>query len=126
MDDNQINTMQKESFIDNCVQGLVKYGSLIGLILIGLMGMFSYDLLHNRKFTMSYVIGATGIAVFGGYVGGTYVLNHFPDQAPWMIPMLTILSNNIVSAFMAIDYKSLMEGKIKEAFSAVLRIKKEE
>lgn len=117
--------MQKESFIDNCVQGLVKYGSLIGLILIGLMGMFSYELLHNRKFTISYVLGATGIALFGGYVGGTYVLNHFPDQAPWMIPMVTILSNNLISAIMSVDYKALIQKDWKGAFDLLFRIKKD-
>ena len=125
MDNNQISPMQKDTIINNFLEGLVKYGSLIGLILVGLVGMFSYDLLHSRKFTVSYVLGATGVALFGGYVGGSYALSHYPHQASWMIPMITILSNNIVSAFMAIDYRALMEGKVKAAFSELLRIKKD-
>ena len=94
-------------------------------ILLGLVGMFSYDLLRHRKFSMSYVLGCTGIALFCGYVGGSYVLQYAPERASMYIPMLTLLSNNIISAFMSINWQALMQKDWKGAFEIIFRTKKE-
>ncbi len=115
--------MQRETIIDDLLAGLVKYGSLIGLILLGLIGMFSADLIKNRKFTTAYILGATGCGIFVGYVGGSYIMSTYPTRAPILIPIVTMLSQNIVSALMAINWKALVAKDWKGAFELLIRKK---
>src|ERR1700761_8744454 len=84
-------------------QFIYKYGAWIGWIILGLVGRFSYDLLRHKAFTIGYVLGSTGIAFLIGYVSGVYIFTKYPDDAPILIPMITLVSNNLVSAVMSID-----------------------
>lgn len=111
------------NFWEQMWQFLFKYGAWIGWVCIGLVGMFSADLLRNKKFTMWYIAGCTGAAIFVGYVGGSYVLSVYPDKAPVYIPVITLLSNNLISALAAIDYKALMQKDYKGAFELLFRNK---
>ncbi len=101
-----------------------KYGTWVGWIILGLMGRFSYDLLRDRKFTLAYIMGCTGVAFLCGYVGGSYILDTCPQKAPIAIPLITLLSNNLISAFMAINWKALVQRDWKAAFEIILKIKK--
>lgn len=102
-------------------QTLVKYSSTILAIGMGLIGKFSYDLVRNKKFTISYILGSTGLAVFGGYMAGLYLFDKYPNQAPLLVPMVTMLSNNFVSAIMVIDYKALVQKDWKGAFEILFK-----
>ncbi len=114
---------QPTDFWSQVWQLLIKNGTLIGSILLGLIGTFSYDLLRNKKFTRAYIVGCTGCALFMGYVGGQYVLMYYPTKAPFLIPFITLLSNNFVSALMAIDYKALLQKDWRGAFDLLFRNK---
>lgn len=114
----------KNQGIDIWQQGwqlVIRNGYLAWLIFLGLIGQFSYNLLRNKTFTRAYVLGCTGITLFVGYVGGTFIMQHYPDKASLYIPMLTLVSNNIVSAIMSVNYKALIEKRWKAAFDAFIR-----
>lgn len=115
--------MQKKDVIEELWVFLYKYGSWIGWIFLGLVGRFSYDLFRKRKFTAAYIMASTGMALLVGYSGGVYIFAHYPDDAPILVPMLTLLSNNIVSALMAINWTEMMKKNWKEAFEVLLRKK---
>lgn len=90
---------------------------------IGLLGSFSYDLLRSKRFTKAYILGCTGAAIFCGYVGGSYVMDNYPKKAAILIPMITVLSNNLLSAVMSINYKALLQKDWKAAFEILMRKK---
>lgn len=104
-------------------QTLFKYAALIGWILLGLIGRFSFDLFRNKRFTWKYFLGCTGAAIIVGYVGGSWVLTTCPDKAPMIIPTITMLANNIVSAVMLINWKAIIAKDWKGAFEALTRKK---
>ncbi len=109
-------------FWDQVGQFLFKYGALLGYILLGLIGTFSFDLLRNRKMTIPYVLGCTGAAIFVGYVGGTWVLANYPEKAPILTPILTLLANNIISAVI-LNWKAIFMKDWKGVFEILTRKK---
>lgn len=96
----------------------------MGWVLLGLIGMFSSDLLKNKKFTIWYIIGCTGVAVFVGYISGVWAFAHCKEQAPIYVPVATLLSNNIISAILAINYPALLQKDWKGAFEVLFRHKR--
>lgn len=102
---------------------ICKYIVLIWGIILGLVGKFSYDLINNKKFTRYYLIGTTGLAIVGGYLSGIWVYENCPTKAPLFIPIATMLSNNIVSALMVIDYKALINKDWRGAFDILIKPK---
>lgn len=102
-------------------QFILRNGYLAWLIFLGLVGQFSYSLLKNKTFTRAYVLGCFGITLFVGYVGGSFIMEHYPAKASLYIPLLTLVSNNIVSAIMSVNYKALIEKRWKAAFNAFIR-----
>lgn len=115
---------QQFDLLQELWKGVCRYGMWICWILLGLIGMFSADLLRNRKFTIWYMLGCTGAAIFVGYVVGIWVFANYPAEAPIYIPIATLLSNNIMSAIIAIDYKALLEKDWRGAFEILFRNKK--
>lgn len=116
-------SMQKKDIIEESWVFLYKYGSWIAWVILGLIGRFSYDLYRKRRFTTAYIMACTGMALVVGYVGGIYIFAHYPDDAPMLVPMLTLLSNNIISALMSINWTEIMRKNWKEAFEVLLRKK---
>lgn len=115
---------QHMNLVDTLWKAMYKYGMWIAWVILGLIGMFSADLLRNRKFTIWYILGCTGAAIFVGYIVGIWVFANYPAEAPIYIPIATLLSNNIMSAIIAIDYKALLEKDWKGAFEILFRNKK--
>jgi len=106
---------------DSLSQFIYRYITYIGLILMGLMGRFSYDLIRNKKRNWSYIAGCTGIAILGGYMSSVYFMQNYPAKAPFMVPLITMISNNLVSAVMTIDYKALAQKDWKGAFEILFK-----
>lgn len=104
-------------------QLLFKYAALIGWVLLGLIGRFSFDLFKNKRITWKYILGCTGMAALVGYIAGSWLMINLPDKAPILTPILTLLANNIVSALMVIDWKSILAKDWKGAFEALTRKK---
>lgn len=111
------------SWKEEVTQFATKYGAWVLWVFIGLIGMFSADLIRNKQFTKWYILGCTGCAIFVGYVGGAYIIENYPTKAPFLIPTVTMLSNNLVSALVAIDYKALLQKDWKGAFELLTRKK---
>lgn len=103
----------------------VKNITLLGLISLGLLGRFSYDLLRSKRFTLAYILGCTGASFVVGYVGGSYVAVHWPDNSVALTVLTTMIANNLVSAVMSIDYKELFKKNWKEAFEVLTRSKRD-
>ncbi len=104
-------------------QFLIKYGALLGWITLGLIGQFSYNLIRNKSMSYRYMAGCTGTALFVGYVGGVWVQANYPDKVPILIPILTLLSNNIISALMLINWKAIIARDWKGAFEILMKKK---
>lgn len=99
---------------------IFKYGTYVGWVLIGLIGRFSYDLLQNKKMTWSYVIGCSGVSLLVGYITCVYFMTNFPTAAPMIVPMLTLLSQNIVSFFI-VNWQSIIHWDWKALGEVLLR-----
>lgn len=115
--------MNKESITIDISSFFLKHLTLLGLILLGLLGRFSYDLLRNKKFTAAYVLGCTGASFVIGCLAGNWAEVHYSDNATALTVLSTMLANNIVSAIMSIDYKALMQKNWKGAFEILTRKK---
>ena len=98
-----------------------KYSTYIGFIIMGLVGRFSYDLLRNKHFTWPYILGCAGISLIGGYTASVYIFQNYPEKAPLLVPLITMTSNNLVSAIMTIDYKALIKKDWRGAFDILFK-----
>ncbi len=117
--------MDKRDIIFDIWTLFLKNIGVIALIVLGLVGKFSYDLLTGKRFTMAYVFGSMGCAIVGGWVCGDYIMRYWPHQATLFIPIATMISFNLISGVMAIDYKALMQQEWRKAFDVLTRTKKD-
>lgn len=106
---------------EQIVQFLYKYSTYMGFIIMGLIGRFSYDLIRNKKFTWSYILGCSGLGLLCGYLASVYIFQNYPEKAPLLVPLITMMSNNLVSAIMTIDYKALIKKDWKGAFEILFK-----
>lgn len=76
-------------------------------ILIGLIGKFSHDLIMRKRITWVQAFASIGIALFCGFIASVICANNFPEQAAYIVPIATLLSEKFFVAIFAIDYKAL-------------------
>lgn len=77
-------------------------------ILIGLIGKFSHDLIMRKRITWVQAFASIGIALFCGFIASVVCMNNFPAQAAYIVPIVTLLSEKIIVAIFAVDYKALV------------------
>lgn len=76
-------------------------------ILIGVIGKFSHDLIMGKRLSWVQVFASIGIALFCGFIASVVCMNHFPEHAAYIVPISTLLSEKIIVAILAVDYKAL-------------------
>lgn len=77
-------------------------------ILIGMVGKFSYDLGTGKKLSWTKILSSAGIALFVGFISSAICLyNGWNEQAQYVVPIATLLSEKIVLALFSVDYKKL-------------------
>jgi hypothetical protein len=76
-------------------------------ILIGIIGKFSHDLIMGKRLTWVQVFASIGIALFCGFLASVICMHNFPDKAAYIVPIATLLSEKIVVAILAVDYKMI-------------------
>lgn len=77
-------------------------------IFIGLIGRLSYNLIMGKRLSWLQIFASIGIALFCGFISSVVCANNFPERGAYVVPVATLLSEKIVVAFMAVDYKSLV------------------
>lgn len=123
MDNSKIMQDKDLDFGSQIVVFLSKWSAYIGLIILGIIGRFSLNLITNKKMTIAYVIGYSGLSFVVGYVACAVMLQKCPDRITYLLPLITMLSNNIISVFMTIviEYKSVTNGKWKGILEIILK-----
>lgn len=102
---------------------LYKWSAYLGLIFLGIIGRFSLNLLANKKMTIAYIIGYSGLSFVVGYIATAIMLQKCPDRIVYILPLVTMLSNNIISIIMTviIEYKTISNGKWKGILEIILK-----
>lgn len=100
---------------------LYKSSTAIWLIVLGLVGKFSHDLVRGKKMSWPYVLGSAGLAVFCGSIAYDFISVNYPNRVSILVPAITMVSNNLISAVMAIDYNALLKKDWKGAFDILFR-----
>lgn len=77
-------------------------------ILVGLIGKFSYDIMLGKRLTWLQIFASIGIALFCGFIASVVCANNFPEHAPYIVPISTLLSEKLVVALVAVDYKTII------------------
>lgn len=102
---------------------VLKHASIIGLLLLGLVGKFSYDFLQKKKFTLGYILANTGISIFGGWLASGVIDRFSPENRNLLIPISTMLAYNLVSAAMTINWEAFANREWRKAFDILLKKK---
>ncbi len=100
-----------------------KYLAVLGWVFLALIGQFSYDLIRNKKMSRAYIVGSAGVSLFVGIVIGGWIFTNYPDRAPIAVPIITLLSRDVMSALMVINWKALLKKDWKGAFEILTRKK---
>lgn len=83
-------------------------------ILIGLMAKYSYDFMTGKKITFLQAMASAGIALFVGFIASVICLhNGYEQQGMWVVPCATLVSDKIVMALFAFDYKGTIGDWLK-------------
>lgn len=87
---------------------------LTALILLGIVGKFSYSYLTGKRITPVQAISTIGLAVFVGVIAGVLCRKmDFEEQAIWIVPIATLMSDKIIIAIMATDVKKMLHDWLK-------------
>lgn len=75
-------------------------------VLVGLMCKYSLEIRNGKKMTLAQALAGAGIAFFVGFIASVICIqNDMEKQGMWIVPLATLVSDKIVLALMAIDYK---------------------
>lgn len=96
-----------EFFKEEIVSFFSKIWVWLFYIFLGIIGKFSHDLIMKRKLTWVQAFASIGIALFCGFIASVVCANNFPEQAAYIVPIATLLSEKFFVAVFAIDYKAL-------------------
>lgn len=94
----------KNELITFCTKGAAWFF----LVILGLMGKFSYDIYTGRKITLSHALASTGLAFFVGYI--TFILcqrHGLQEDCKWIVPIATLLCDKVVLAAVSVDWKKI-------------------
>ena len=82
-------------------------------IIIGIVGKFSHDLIMGKKLTWLQVFASIGIALFMGFIASMICIRNFPDQAAYIVPISTLLSEKLIIALFSVNYKQIFQDIAK-------------
>ena len=67
-------------------------------ILIGIVGIFSWDISRRKRISLLGAVSTVGLSGFIGYLSSVYCQNnHLEDKAAYIVPICTLLSDKIIS-----------------------------
>lgn len=77
-------------------------------ILVGLMAKYSYDIIKGKKISLAQALASAGIALFVGFIASVLCVNNDMErEGMWIVPIATLLSEKIVMALFAIDWRNI-------------------
>lgn len=86
-----------------------KIWTVVGLILLGLIGKLSIDVITGKKITFLQAFASTGAAFFVGIITHFYCATHnLIEEEMYIVPMTTLLSDKIIIAFMSVNYRKIV------------------
>jgi len=89
---------------------LTKWWSYIFYVMIGVMGKFSFDIVKRKKISIWYIIGATGVACFIGFLASMWCEYHYKPYAPYIVPIATLCSDKILMYIATLNWKPVLDS----------------
>lgn len=87
---------------------------LFCLIMLGLIGKFSIDVITGRRITLLQAFASAGIAVFVGVVANFMCeYNELQRQSNFIVPVATLMSDKLITAIMALNVKKIVHEWLK-------------
>lgn len=96
--------------------------TLICLIVVGIMGKLSYDLVTGKRITAKQAISFAGLAIFVGFVT-SIICKYFEVSESLtnaIVPMATLLSEKIMITIFAIDGVKIARKFFADMLSSAL------
>ncbi len=102
--------MQNNSdYLNQILELIYKWWVWLFYIAIGMIGKFSHDLVTGKKLSWTQVFSSIGIALFVGFISSAICMyNDWQQQGQYIVPICTLLSEKLVLALFAVDYKKMM------------------
>lgn len=97
-------------FKEDALAFFTKWWSYCFYVFLGVMGKFSFDILRKKKISLWYLIGATGLACFVGFLSSIWFMAHYPLYAPYGVPIATLFSDKILMYCAALNWKPLLDS----------------
>lgn len=101
--------MSKTATYNHAVEFISRWMPFLGYVLISLMGKFGYDLVSNRRITIKYIAGTTGIAIFVGWVAYKWCMAHNDLNPGITVSIAALFSRDLIVFATMIDKKKLFE-----------------
>jgi hypothetical protein len=96
-------------WIDQIIESFCKWWVWFAYIFVGMVGKFSYDYGSGKKFSWAKILSSVGIALFVGFISSSIcIYNGWTEEARYIVPIATLLSEKLVWALFAVDYKQIM------------------
>jgi hypothetical protein len=95
-----------EQFKEEIIAGVSKIWVWLLYILMGLIAKYSYDIMRGKKITLLQAMASAGIALFVGFISSALCVQHdMEKEGMWIVPISTLLSEKLLMALFAIDWK---------------------
>lgn len=101
-------------YFDQIIEFFLKWWVWFAYVFVGIIGKFSYDYGSGKKFSWAKILSSVGIAFFVGFISASIcIYNGWIEQAAYIVPIATLLSEKLVWAAFSVDYKQLLSDMAK-------------
>lgn len=86
-----------------------RWGACGAYIGIGLVGLFGWDIVSNKKISFWYVFGTGCVGICIGYLAWWWCETHAPENAGLIVPIATLISRDIMLFINMIDWQGVLK-----------------
>lgn len=98
----------KSELIARASEFFAKYGVWVAYVLIGFVGKIGWDIVSKRKISLVYLLGTGCMAIFVGFVSCRWFMTNAPEKGPYIVPVLTLVSRDVLMFLSVIDWKKVL------------------
>jgi len=113
MDNIKIKMSIKNELIARASEFFSKYGVWVAYVLIGFVGKIGWDIVSKRKISPLYLLGTGCMAIFVGFVSSKWFMINAPAKGPYVVPVLTLVSRDVLMFLSVIDWKKVLSVFLK-------------